>query len=457
MLPNCRKLSYLPDGIRCMVTVLCYAQLFLLLTSVEFKGQRAFAAGSKGKNIHANANNISAPTDIRSALNLYNQQKYAAAADAFERIIQTSSPNPTLYYYAALANRGSNRELRANQLFKYLVANYPNTQEAIYAQKALSFGQKQGIGKLAGGTELPDSVRNALSSDMQALLNTEMGKQAVQRVMREQAANMQIIKNAEAKGGSNKNTLQPATKVAAVTSKARSDHPFSAEDIAKDGAGGIDQSRYPNCWFEASMSALAQLPRGQRLLAETIRSGQDGKYIVRFRNDGVEYVVTQEDLINNAIHDKALWASIIECAELKKFPNNQGAEGAYDDQSRLEVGLGCITGCKAEVMEPIHCDIPEISAFIGSAIKSQNPIVAGTGTLVGLPALLVPTHAYTVIDFEPSRNMVTVRNPHGSKSTVYQLENDPQHLEFQQLNDGIVKLSLGIFQKYFHSVARSFI
>jgi len=43
----------------------------------------------------------------------------------------------------------------------------------------------------------------------------------------------------------------------------KDDHPFTAEDIAHDGAHGIDQSRYPNCWFECSMSALAQLPRGQ--------------------------------------------------------------------------------------------------------------------------------------------------------------------------------------------------
>ena len=46
-----------------------------------------------------------------------------------------------------------------------------------------------------------------------------------------------------------------------MVSRGIADHPFTAADIARDGAGAIDQSDYPNCWFEASMSSLASLPQ----------------------------------------------------------------------------------------------------------------------------------------------------------------------------------------------------
>jgi hypothetical protein len=69
------------------------------------------------------------------AWTLYSQQKYAASADAFEKLIGSSTPNARLYYCAALANRGSNRNLRAKQLCQYLIAHFPGTTEAAYAKK----------------------------------------------------------------------------------------------------------------------------------------------------------------------------------------------------------------------------------------------------------------------------------------------------------------------------------
>jgi len=40
-------------------------------------------------------------------------------------------------------------------------------------------------------------------------------------------------------------------------------HPFSLQEIAFEGASGVEQGNYPNCWFEACLAALAQLPRGR--------------------------------------------------------------------------------------------------------------------------------------------------------------------------------------------------
>ena len=96
----------------------------------------------------------------------------------------------------------------------------------------------------------------------------------------------------------------------------------------------------------------------------------------------MEYRVSQQDIEASKIKDKALWASIIECAELKIF-NNEGSNGSYGEQSRMEIGLGCITGCKAETLDLAGAGIEELASFIGGAVKSQNPILTATpGTAV---------------------------------------------------------------------------
>ena len=408
----------------------------------------------------------SSPADSQNAVNLYQQHKYAAAADSFERIIR-SAPSARMCYYAALSNQASGRQLRATQLFQYIITNYPNAQESAYARQALQQHQSAAP-ESANSSDLPESVRNALPKQVQDMLGTEMGRRAVQQVLKDNPDQIAAIRQAERQGTLNKDRVREATaalplpSVAAASGHSRSDgdHPFTAADIARDGAAGIDQSRYPNCWFEASMASLAQLPRGQRLLASMIRLRGDN-YVVRFPGDGNEYVISRSDLAKGGVHDTALWASIIECAQVQKFPENRGADGADGDQSRLEIGLGSITGAHAEVRTPGTCSEEEISSFIGGAITSQSPIVAATwhdAHLAGLPQLVITTHAYTLIGFDPSRKMITIRNPWGHSSRYhFELPGDPQHNSFQQLSDGVFTMSVPIFQKYFYSVARSFI
>jgi len=407
-------------------------------------------------------------SEVQTAVDLYNQRRYAQAADAFERVIRTS-PGARVCYYAALANRASGRELRARQLFQYVADTYPKSPEAALAKNGLPAVARSAIGSQpANSQQLPEIIRSSLPPEMQALLNTEQGKRAVEQALKEHAQEAEAIKLAEkenrldreAVANAVRNTAANASPIRKQAPHPEANHPFTAEDIARDGAEGIDQSRFPNCWFEASMSALAQLPRGQRLLASMIQRRDKDAYTVRFPNDGVEYVIPSSELDRSGIHDRSLWASIIEAAELKKFPDNHGAEGSDGDQSRLEVGLGCITGCKAEVIHPANCGEAELSSFIGAAIKSGNPVVAATWgeyQLNSLPPLVFPSHAYTIIGLDQAKNMILLRNPHGRGAKVFQSLDDPNHLEFEQLENGKFKMSIEKFQKYFHSIARSFI
>lgn len=417
----------------------------------------AFAANPAKKSAPLSQTDIA----IRAAYALYTQQKFAASADAFEAIIRSATPTAKLYYYAALANRASGRNSRAKQLCDFVVSHFPSTQESAYSKSMFA---TTASGTQAQDVELPDSVKNALPPEMQAMLQTPAGKAAIREAMAKQGANLAIVRQAE-KQGKLPNTVVKEARMSLTPkpvfgAKTGATRPFTAADIASIGANGIDQSRFPNCWFEASMAALAELPRGQALMASMIRYGDKGSYVVRFPGDGKEYVVSQEFLEETGIHDKALWASIIECAQVQKFPDNAGANGSDSDQSRLEVGLQCITGCKAEVIMPSTCSAQELSTFIGGAVSSKNPIVAGTfnpGTIASLPELVVPLHAYTVIGFDASKNMILIRNPHGANSRRFASTTDPNHQEFEQMADGVFKMNIPLFQKYFHSIARSFI
>jgi Calpain family cysteine protease len=362
---------------------------------------------------------------------LYSQQKYAASADAFESLIRTSTPNARLYYYAALANRGSNRFGRAKQLCQYVITNFPGSGEAAYAQKLYP----DAVTKSAKASDaLPDSLKG---KNIQELMKTEEGRKAVEEALAKKEAA----------------TVVAAAKVSPMIAKSKGgrtgDHVFASADIAKDGAGGIDQMYYPNCWFESSMSALAMLPRGQKLMADMIRYGdKEGHYVVRFPGDGAEYKITEENLEKSGIHNKALWATLIECGQTLKFPNDAGGQ--------LADGLGCLTGQKADTISPGGTSPQELRSFIEGAVKSQNPIICGSQySLTGLPRLVIASHAYTIIGFESASGMITIRNPHGANAQRFTLTNDERHEKFEQLNDGVFKIHISLFPYYFSQVARA--
>jgi hypothetical protein len=283
---------------------------------------------------------------------------------------------------------------------------------------------------------LPECLKG---KNIQELMKTEEGRKAVQEA---------LAKKEEA-------VVAAAAKVSPMMARSKGgrsgERVFTANDIARDGAGGIDQMYYPNCWFESSMSALAMLPRGQKLMANMIQYGdKEGTYIVRFPGDGAEYKITEEKLEKTGIHDKALWATLIECGQTLKFPEDEG--GLLSD------GLGCLTGQKAETLSPGSATEQELASFIDGAVKSKNPIICGSRYYSGGAArLIVEGHAYTIIGFDPASGMVKIRNPHGANSERFSLRNDETHQKFEQLDDGVFKMHLSLFKVYFDEVARAFI
>lgn len=365
--------------------------------------------------------------DAVSAWKLYTLKQYDASANAFEKVFTTAKPEPRLYYYAGLANTAAHRNARAKQLFDYVITNFAGTPECELARKASAYLVQSGTasgttGQKSGGAA-PAACEKATSTSSAVASLGSTSEKATEKAVRKKGAFV-----------------------------------FTPEDIAREGASGIDQTNAPNCWFECAMSALAQLPKGQRMLARMITFGDGETYIVRFPGDGREYKITEADLDRAGVKCTALWASLLDYAQRKKFPNNVGANGSDGELHRLHVGLSCITGCRTDVIHPGQASNQEVSSFIYSAVSSGNPITCGTAGRIGRRYVPVfEGHAYTITGFEPARNMITIRNPHGHKSHQFSLDEDPRHLQFEALDDGVFKMHIDLFRESFGSLCRSFI
>jgi len=408
----------------------------LLNTAFQVKRRVLFAIGILTfTQLHPTAL-AAGPADeaaVRSAWALYNQQKYAASADAFEALIRTSTPNARLYYYAALANKNSNRTARATQLSQYVISYFPGSAEATSLQKLFS-------GSTSASADMSDSLPASLKGkSVEELMQTEEGRKALKEALNKQKATTSTA----AVVGSSKPLI---TEKHAATRE--SNQAFTAEAIAEDGSNGISQFiSYPDSCFECSLAALAMLPNGRELLARTIRgSSREGAYIVRFPADGVDYTITPKEIEECRVRDKAMWATLIHCAVVMKASGH----------GTMEEGLSCLTGRQAEKLFPEHTTEQTLTSFIGDAVKSQMPIVCESKDDFGtLPELMENSHGYTIIGFDPATKMITLRDPHGANSRRFRLKTDPEHQKFEQLNGGAFKIHLSLFPQYFSEVVRS--
>ncbi|MDX2105595.1 MAG: C2 family cysteine protease [Candidatus Melainabacteria bacterium] len=369
---------------------------------------------------------VAAPT-AASAWAQYNEKKYVESADSFESVLRTSPPSVSLCYQAALANFAANRRGRARQLCQYIVQNFGTTREAHFAKRL--FPELAAVAKTDAKTGDKTKVADAQKADTKP----------------KSTSKSQDDDDDEEGAETPKFSIEKGARRGSLA--------FTPQQIAADGASGIDQAFNPNCWFEASMAALAALPKGQRLLASMIKIGDENTYIVRFPGDGQEYKITENDLNVVGVSDKSLWAALIECAQVKKFPDNDGSRD-------ISIGMGCITGCKAQSIDPEHSSLQELSSFIAGAVSSKNPIICATEAgykTASMPDLVVNSHAYTIIGFDAASGMITMRNPHGKHSRKYTLAEDPNHRKFEWVGKGVFKMHISLFQKYFDEVCRSFI
>jgi hypothetical protein len=201
----------------------------------------------------------------------------------------------------------------------------------------------------------------------------------------------------------------------------RKEHPFSSEDIAgsgQEGSGGVDQGKYGDCVFEASVAALARTKRGQKALAESITLKSKGVYIVAFRGEPKHKVeVSESSIKRTGVRDSATWADVLEAAMILSDPhfangshppaNARGAAGG-GKPTPAQYALFLLSGHPASKDQ---ASAPKIGHRIADALSNGQPVVAFCGN--NDDKALVSGHEWTVMACDPHADRITLRNPWG--------------------------------------------
>jgi hypothetical protein len=236
-------------------------------------------------------------------------------------------------------------------------------------------------------------------------------------------------------------------------------HPFTAQAIAKTGAAGIQQTNYPNCWFEASLAAVAEVPRGQRVIAEMITQVSPDTYVVAFPIDRQPIYVSTQEIANHNLRDRASWAAILDCAAMKKFPDNDAADGPQFNRPKIKKGLELMTGESIQFVRPDTCSDEQLAAVIEQSVVAKQPIVMASkspqenGHII---QVVTPNHAYTIMAYDSRTKIVTLRNPYGSATPSWAPDADPNEVSsslVRELGQGLVQMNLGTIKYYFRYIA----
>lgn len=225
-------------------------------------------------------------------------------------------------------------------------------------------------------------------------------------------------------------------------------------------AAGIAQGAHGDCWFESSLAAVVRSPQGQQLVSNMIVQKADDVYEVTFPDEpSKSYPVTKRDFTEYEVRDKALWASIVEVASIKRFPQLQGkAHGANTHGiPTVYTGLKAMTGHEPKLVIPANLEKLVLAQLIDKNLKEQIPMVVASRSPQKLPAPgVVPNHVYTVIDFDAPSDTITLRNPFGKSGKRHYPELPAlgeQKYGVTDAGGGLIKMNLSDFGLYFRYLA----
>jgi hypothetical protein len=225
----------------------------------------------------------------------------------------------------------------------------------------------------------------------------------------------------------------PATGPVKIPSNlADGNHPFSPQAIAEVGPNAVHQHGAPNCWFEASVSALAATQKGQVLLSQMITKNSNESFTVHFPNDPQSFTVTDQAIAQYRIQDVTDWARIIQCAERQKFPNTDASEGVRIGIPLIYRGLSVLTGTEAHFKRPDEMSAGEISTLLSHSLAASRPVVLASKSPQEnghLRQIVMPNHAYAVLAFDPSTETLTLKNPYGAIERI-NLNQVPQYFRY---------------------------
>jgi hypothetical protein len=212
----------------------------------------------------------------------------------------------------------------------------------------------------------------------------------------------------------------------------------------------VDQGHNPNCWFESSLAAVAELPKGQQMIANMIGRDQSD-LLVTFADDRQSYKVRPGDVAANRLRNRAQWASVMESAELARFPDNDPAYSPQIDKPKIIRGLEMLTGRQVFHGRPDQYSTDNLAALIQKCLSRHQPMVVASkspGERGPVPELISPNHGYSILRYDAGSRMVTLRNPHGRENAAAGDQGGVRYLA-----DGIVQMDIPTLQTYYRFIA----
>jgi hypothetical protein len=229
------------------------------------------------------------------------------------------------------------------------------------------------------------------------------------------------------------------------------EHLVKPEEVFKTKSKAVKQGHVPNCWFEASLAAVAESPEGHRLIADLITKTGNSNYRVTFPKGGFSgdcpwVNVTVDDLTAFELQDKALWARVLDCACQKKYPNNIGVEKTN--------GLKILTGMPVHIISPT-AESGLVNETLQRVTDKKWPTIMGTST-DSISASLTPWHAYSLVAYDRDSQVATIRNPVGGDPLYFQPP-DLEHVKpITENEDGVRLLGDGLIQVSLKAVVDNF-
>lgn len=225
----------------------------------------------------------------------------------------------------------------------------------------------------------------------------------------------------------------------------------------------ITQGEIGDCYFLAAVASLANTSAGKKQIQNMIKDLGNGQVQVTFPGKQPVKIYKPTDselsLYSNAGSD-GMWLSILE----KAYAHTRNEQGwtswiyqnanPYDkigSGGQLATGIGGVTGKWADTDILLLTSLSSLRLKLQQAVVKKQVITAGTSpqlpwtgetTKNGLPL----SHAYSVLDFDPKTDMVTVRNPWG------QTEVSDGHGPRDGVNDGTFKMPLAEFKSSFNMI-----
>lgn len=270
--------------------------------------------------------------------------------------------------------------------------------------------------------------------------------------------------------------------------------PFDGKGLADIIPANVDQSGLGTCFFESALASQANSEEGKKTIQNMIKSNDDGSYTVTFPGDKNHPVtVTKNDLEESAkkgqVTDQGKWARVIETAFMKYDGLAQYGEGITELQDDSGIpkfakvnqtgrALELLTGKSASTESVSDLNIDNHELTLGSAskenvartmqdaLKRGDPITAAATDAGFLSHLgmndsgkMVGDHVYSVLDYDPKTQEVTVRNPwNTNEGTPFEKKDDKGNTVYNTIDgitpgpNGTLKMSLDTFMKDFSDV-----